>query len=1097
MRRRIRILRPSVEHLESRVLLAAEFVISEFMADNDRSLRDGFGDASDWIEIHNAGDQVGDLNGWYLTDRVDEPMLWRFPSTLIPAGEYLVVFASGKGDETIVDPGGNLHANFKLNRDGEYVALIQPDGQTVASAFGAAGEDYPIQFEDVSFGTGTRENVQLVDTGPRHFVSPTPGLANGLGINNSGPAIDEVSHVPSLPEATQDLVVSARISTGSDQELGSVTLNYRVMYGVPSSVSMVDDGSGADAVAADGVFTGMIPAESYEPGDMVRYFVSTLDAHGNPARKPEFFLPARSAEYFGTVVIDPSRPETPLPVLEWFVEEPSWHRQGAGNTRDYAPASILYNGQFYDNIRVRVRGGVTEDQAKPNFKFDFYSGGRFQYDPAFPRVEEINVQSLMGELPTRTYMRNPLAYQLFRDSGHATPISFHTHLRQNGEFYGLVAIEEQIDATFLQRNGLDPDGALYKASSGAMLQTNPDGDQWNKATRVNEDFSDLAKFTAGLALDDLDERTRFVFDNVDIPQVIHYLAVSVLGPHHDRLTHNYYVYRDTNDTGQWSIFPWDMDRFFPQADLLTNPTATPIFYGDSDHPRWPGTPASRYNRLNDAIFDVPETREMFVTHLRSVVDQWMNSTYLEDSVDALAELIETDAQLDNRMWRLGSLRSGVRAIKNTIATRREQLANDPEFSNVGTALVASGSPTSILVPSNDDLGTRWTAPSYVEGSFGETWTTGTLSVGFDRGTALNDLIDTDIEQQMYDMQKSVYLRSEFQYDTTELERLFLRMRYDDGFVAYLNGAEVARSDNLEPGVPAISANLSRANNSKDTVEFDITEFRDQLLDGTNVLAIHGINIAVDNRDVLILPELIGVANADLSTLDIEFGEIEYAPESGNQDEEYVTLVNTEVAAVDISGWELAGGIQYEFQPGTVIPAGGTLFVSPHIATFRKRTVGPAGGQGLFVQGNYDGHISNRGETIQLVDLDGDLVASVSTPGSAEVANVVPDFDGDGDVTASDIDLLSRGIRRHDNRFDMNGDGTANQNDHQFMIETILLTSYGDSDLDGAFDARDIVMVLQAGEYDDAVDLNSGWGEGDWNGDGDFDRFDLVLALQMK
>src|SRR5215210_7676856 len=58
----------AIERLEDRMLLAADFVISEFLASNNNSIVDKDGAHSDWIEIHNRGDAAGDLNGWYLTD---------------------------------------------------------------------------------------------------------------------------------------------------------------------------------------------------------------------------------------------------------------------------------------------------------------------------------------------------------------------------------------------------------------------------------------------------------------------------------------------------------------------------------------------------------------------------------------------------------------------------------------------------------------------------------------------------------------------------------------------------------------------------------------------------------------------------------------------------------------------------------------------------------------------------------------------------------------------------------------------------------------------------------------------------------------------
>ena len=55
---------------------------------------------------------------------------------------------------------------------------------------------------------------------------------------------------------------------------------------------------------------------------------------------------------------------------------------------------------------------------------------------------------------------------------------------------------------------------------------------------------------------------------------------------------------------------------------------------------------------------------------------------------------------------------------------------------------------------------------------------------------------------------------------------------------------------------------------------------------------------------------------------------------------------------------------------------------------------------------------------------------------------------------------------------------------------------GDANGDGIFNSSDLVLVFQAGEYEDAVAGNSTFAEGDWNGDGDFTTADLVLAFQL-
>ncbi|MEE3052577.1 MAG: lamin tail domain-containing protein [Planctomycetota bacterium] len=121
-------------------------LISEFLASNDDGLADEDGDFEDWIELYNQGDIAINLAGWYLSDDPEDLARWRFPSVELPAGGYLVLFASGKNRR---DPTANLHTNFKLSSSGEYLALSRPDATTVEHAYSPL---FPRQREDISYG---------------------------------------------------------------------------------------------------------------------------------------------------------------------------------------------------------------------------------------------------------------------------------------------------------------------------------------------------------------------------------------------------------------------------------------------------------------------------------------------------------------------------------------------------------------------------------------------------------------------------------------------------------------------------------------------------------------------------------------------------------------------------------------------------------------------------------------------------------------------------------------------------------------------------------------------------------------------------------
>src|SRR4030095_12657618 len=151
----------------------SQVVISEFMADNTRTLFDEDGDAEDWIEVHNVGTNVVSLENWSLTDSFGTLTKGRFPATNRNVGAYLVGFASNKDRHT---PGRPLHTNFRLDPDGEFLALVKPDGTTITTLFAPV---YPPHVPNVSVGTGLiSTNTTLISAGAaaRTLV---PLVANG------------------------------------------------------------------------------------------------------------------------------------------------------------------------------------------------------------------------------------------------------------------------------------------------------------------------------------------------------------------------------------------------------------------------------------------------------------------------------------------------------------------------------------------------------------------------------------------------------------------------------------------------------------------------------------------------------------------------------------------------------------------------------------------------------------------------------------------------------------------------------------------------------------------------------------------------------
>lgn len=127
--------------------------------------------------------------------------------------------------------------------------------------------------------------------------------------------------------------------------------------------------------------------------------------------------------------------------------------------------------------------------------------------------------------------------------------------------------------------------------------------------------------------------------------------------------------------------------------------------------------------------------------------------------------------------------------------------------------------------------------------------------------------------------------------------------------------------------------------------------------------------------------------------------------------------------------------------------------------------------------------------------DGQWSALVET--SFEPSNMVGDFNQDQQIDSQDIDLICAAMHANDvdPQFDLDQNGTLDQADAAYLLDTILQIPLGDANLDGVFDSSDLVLIFQAGEFEDLVERNSGWADGDWNCDGEFDSGDLVAAFQ--
>ncbi|MBL9210922.1 MAG: CotH kinase family protein [Opitutaceae bacterium] len=373
----------------------AEPVISEFMAANSATLADEDGAYSDWLELHNPDTGPVDLTGWYLTDSASNKKKWQLPAVTLPAGAYLVIFASNKNRR---DPAARLHTNFALNADGEYLALLKPDGVTVASEYAPA---YPSQNDDVSFGLPATASGFGT---PAYLRAATPGRAN------EGPAAAGLTETVAFSHAAGPFrhAFSLQLSGASgDQKIRYVLVTAATAHAAPAPT------------AASPEYTGPIFVDQ---STRVRAAVFSADgtAHG-PVTEAYFARLGASISSFSSqlpVVVLDNLGAGPLAKDE--IDHPSWlfsypARANNGPTFSAAP-------ELVSPLLTSVRGSSSADFPKKGYNIKFTDPAGNEREQALLDLSAHEKWALVAPWSfDLTYINNAFVYALSNQMGRWAP----------------------------------------------------------------------------------------------------------------------------------------------------------------------------------------------------------------------------------------------------------------------------------------------------------------------------------------------------------------------------------------------------------------------------------------------------------------------------------------------------------------------------------------------------------------------------------------------------------------------------------------------------------------------------------------------------
>ena len=479
--------------LSSAVFAAAQVRINEFVASNGNGLADEDGQYSDWIELFNSGPAPMSLDGWSLTDDSGDLNKWEFPPVTIPAGGYVVVFASGKDRIT-----PKLHTSFSLSEGGEYLALVHRDG-TIVTQFSPT---YPSQRSDVSYGYNSTGALVF-------FTTPTPGGANS-GAGTEFVADTNFSHDRGFYDAAFDLIITSATP--------GATIRY-TLNGVPPTATTGTVYSGPIRISSTTTLRAAAFRTGFQPSnvdthtyifveDVIRQSPNGAPPPGWPSNwggntvdygmDPDV---VNNALFSQTIKEDLKTIPTFSVVMnlnDLFSSSTGIYANPGQDGRSWERAcslELIYpDGRegFQENAGIRIRGGFSRSESNPKHAFRFffrqeYGAGKLNYPlfgaEAASEFDKFDLRtfqnyswSFQGD-SQGIFMRDQFSRDTQLEMGYHAERGDYYHLYINGHYWGLYNTCERPEAAYGESylGGLEEDYDTVKVEAGPYALNATDG----------------------------------------------------------------------------------------------------------------------------------------------------------------------------------------------------------------------------------------------------------------------------------------------------------------------------------------------------------------------------------------------------------------------------------------------------------------------------------------------------------------------------------------------------------------------------------------------------------------------------------------------
>jgi|GEM_PF-804028 hypothetical protein len=577
---------------------SASVLINELVAASSQT--DEFGTSLDWIELINVGSQEVDLTNYSLTDDPLAPRKWIVPTLILPPGNVLLVWATGYG---FYNP-GEYHTNFRLRREGEFLALYDSEFRLLDSL------TYPAQYRDVSFGRSAGDRNEW------HFFStPSPGRANG----NDGKKGYASSPIVSLPGGLYANSLNISLFTADADALifytldGSPPTETSARYTAPLTISKT------------------VPLRVRAFRD--EYYPSDIVTHTYLIQEP-----------------------TPLPILSLVTDPPHlWDRStgiyqnatmsGPAWERPVTAQCFSTEGKpiFSANAGLRIHGGASRQRAdKKSFRLYF----RGEYGPKKLQTTIIPSTSIdvfdsfilragyndswihwdAEERRVAVYLSDQLGRDVHEDMGSVASHGTYVNLYLNGQYWGLYNLCERFDGDFLT--------SYYGFDEWDIINDDElkEGDttEWNR----------LKTFVSRSNLSDPDKYHELL-TMIDLEQVTSYYILNIWVQNHDWPHHNWYAVRERTPTGRWKLLVWDIEDSFGSGASRGSYSLNTFNQAQN---------SSSIGNLFAGLLKSAEYREYFLQRLEYYLNTTLNESHLLPKLDEHAALIRAAMPFEAQRW---------------------------------------------------------------------------------------------------------------------------------------------------------------------------------------------------------------------------------------------------------------------------------------------------------------------------------------------------------------------------------------------------------------------------------------------------------------